>query len=227
MKNAINKIDIQNEDLLEILDRVKDVVNDPDFQKIRVLNKDKVADDWVSDEYLATIKNMGPNHEGYPVALQGIPCNSDYMQTTVDDPDIMVKFIEMYDDLNAELMTWLGTRNNALWCVYPPNGFISWHNNANAYAYNIILTWSENGDGYWEHIEPKTGERVRIQDQKGWNAKAGYFGNYNDYEAGDDRLVYHKAQNFSGWRMTLGFMFNNDERGKMMWEAAIEDIQSP
>ena len=48
-----------------------------------------------------------------------------------------------------------------------PSKDISWHNNANASAYNFIFTWSEHGDGYFDYVDTSTGEVVRIPDVKG------------------------------------------------------------
>ena len=75
---------------------------------------------------------------------------------------------------------------SALSTLYPPDGFIGWHNNANAAAFNLIFTWSEKGDGWFKYIEPTSKEVITISDVQGWQLKAGYFGAY-----GSGDVVYH------------------------------------
>ena len=55
--------------------------------------------------------------------------------------------------------------------MYPPGGYISWHNNANASAYNLIFTWSETGDGYFKYIDGETKEEIVIKDKPVGNVK--------------------------------------------------------
>ena len=122
---------------------------------------------------------------------------------------------------NTKLQTLLATYNNALCTVYPPEGFISWHNNANASAYNLIFTWSETGDGYWKHIDPHTGEQVLVKDVPSWQCKAFFFGGYED----DPKdLVYHMAST-DCWRMTISYIF--DRHHKQFWQDIIEEIETP
>ena len=44
--------------------------------------------------------------------------------------------------------------------MYPPGGYISWHNNANASAYNLVFTWSESGNGYFKYIDGETKKEI-------------------------------------------------------------------
>ena len=120
-----------------------------------------------------------------------------------------------FGELNTELCTILSTRNNALAQLYPPNGHISWHNNANASAYNLIFTWSETGDGWFKYVDPKTQEVVTIQDEKGWNLKAGHFGAY-----GSGDVVYHAART-NCYRMTLSYVLGHNED---YWEDCIDFV---
>ena len=103
------------------------------------------------------------------------------------------------------------------------DGFIGWHNNANASAYNFIFTYSEDGDGYWEHFDTGTQEIVRINDKPGWQCKAGYFGAYED---GMNKVCYHCASNESetGTRMTVAFVMDRSEVSQGLQEWVIEDI---
>jgi hypothetical protein len=130
--------------------------------------------------------------------------------------------MERINNFKANLITELGVRYNALFAIYPPGGYISWHNNQNAPGYNVLLTWSENGDGYWEHLDPKTNKIERINDVPGWQCKYGYYGTY---EEGMDNVLYHAAAT-NCWRATIAFVFDKNEGGRMMSEMLIEEISS-
>ena len=43
--------------------------------------------------------------------------------------------------------------------------YISWHNNANAPAYNLIFTWSETGDGWFKYWDMKEQRIVKFEDK--------------------------------------------------------------
>ena len=74
--------------------------------------------------------------------------------------------------MNQDLIEWLGVRHNALTAIYPPGGYISWHNNANASAYNLIFTWSESANGQFNYVDPSTKEVVVMRDVEGWQCKS-------------------------------------------------------
>jgi len=151
---------------------------------------------------------MGGHHDGYP---------EDAMSYEMREPKphhLSKKVLE----LTGRLQTVVSTRYNALCCVYPPGGFIAWHNNANASSYNLILTWSEKGDGWFKYVDPRTNETVTVPDVPGWQAKAFFFGCYAD---GPENLVYHAAST-DCWRMTVSYMFDRDH--KEFWEDVIEEL---
>ena len=60
-----------------------------------------------------------------------------------------------------------GANNNSLTSYYPPKGFVGWHTNWNAFGYQLILTWSESGDGYFTYYDKKNDEFVKHEDVKG------------------------------------------------------------
>jgi hypothetical protein len=113
----------------------------------------------------------------------------------------------------------LSARTNTLNTVYPPDGFISWHNNANASGYNILFSWSETGDGWFEYYDMIKQERVRINDVPGWQCKMGYFGPYYKPET----VCYHAAST-SCWRISVAYVFAEADT---MWQYVIEDIENP
>ena len=182
------------------------------------------SDEYISDQYLQKIMDMGDKHDGFPEII----CAHSFVSKNikfVDCDDIAERAEEINKNLQETiggLVTNLCMRRNALFAVYPPGGFISWHNNANASAYNIIFTWSETGDGYFKYWDPDKKEIIIIPDVKGWQCKAGYFGSYDQ----DSRtLCYHAAEN-NCLRMTIAFTLSKDEMALGLQDMIIEDISS-
>lgn len=172
------------------------------------------AKEFVSLEYLDKLEKKG--HEGFPEYLKGYGG----LQLDMENELFRLKPAGMvYRDesckLSEKLMTMLSARRNSLCTIYPPGGFISWHHNANAPGYNIIFTYSENGNGWWKHKDPKTGEIVHIQDDPGWNCKMGYFGHKKEDH------FYHAAYT-DCLRITCAYIFSEAEN---FWKDVIEEIE--
>lgn len=219
----IRDIDLKNQEFIDILNEYKDVLlkrenkDDTPFiaKKMPVSDKDKKPEDWVSNEYMHEIIAQGRSHEGFPKVLKG-HTGLKYQDTNYkggDDIKVATR------NLNSKLIEFLSCRNNALNACYPPGGFISWHNNANAPGYNIIITYSETGDGWFDYWDIEKKERVRIQDKPGWQAKMTYFGPYGDPE----KLCYHAAYT-DCYRITVAFVFAEADE---FWEEVIADLETP
>lgn len=218
----VRDIDIQNTEFLDILNEYKDILlkreeGDPTpliEKEIPIANKDQKSEDWISDEYMHEVIRMGREHDGFPRVLRG------FAGLKHEGGDMKGKVIKDASRvLNTKLMEFLSCRNNALNACYPPGGFISWHNNANAKGYNIIITYSENGNGWFDYWDIEKQERVRIQDVPGWQAKMTYFGPYDD----PDKLCYHAAYT-DDYRITVAFVFDEADE---FWEEVIEDLETP
>lgn len=218
----VRDIDIKNSEFLDILNEYKDVLlkrdhpdDDPLIAKEMPLQfKEEKAEDWVSDEYMHEIIKMGSGHDGFPRVLKG------YGGLKHEGGDMRGKVIkDASRDLNTKLMEFLSCRNNALNACYPPGGFISWHNNANAKGYNIIITYSENGNGWFDYWDTEKKERVRIPDVPGWQAKMTYFG---PYDGDPDQICYHAAYS-DDYRITVAFVFAEADE---FWEEVIEDLET-
>jgi hypothetical protein len=229
----MRSIKIENKEILSILNSFKDIFyNDIEtFTKnVKESCSDKNREDFISDEYLTKLIKMGSSHGGYPEVCKAYSLKETLSNKSKEEnpsTENRIIYAKRYAELNSKLQTILSTYNNALCSVYPPGGFISWHNNANAPAYNLIFTWSENGDGYWKHIDPNTGEQVIVKDIPGWQCKAFYFGAYDD---GPQDLVYHMAST-DCWRMTISYVFSikdSDRKNmKFLWDDVIEEIETP
>lgn len=227
-------VPVVNKELIKRLDAFLWFYNNrEDLQKyVHCTGEGSSKEDWTSDEYLDRIYSDGHGHEGYPDKVQGWNIDSQKIVNNLrnfrDGGDKLegeqnkwiAESANIYSKANFDLGSWLCIRNNALATLYPPKGFISWHNNANAPAYNFIFTWSETGDGHFKYIDATTGEKVILQDNKGWNCKAGYFGSYNEYE---EFLCYHAAET-ECWRFTLGYMMDSTDTALGNQEDLIMEI---
>jgi len=218
----VRDINIQNSEFLDILNEYKDILlkreegdDTPLIAKeIPIAHKDEEADPWINDEYMHDIIKMGRSHDGFPKVLKG------FSGLKHEGNDMRGKVIKDASRvLNTKLMEFLSCRNNALNACYPPGGFISWHNNANAKGYNIIITYSETGDGWFDYWDIEKQERVRIQDKPGWQAKMTYFGPYDN----PDKICYHAAYT-DCYRITVAFVFDEADE---FWEEVIEDLETP
>ena len=159
-----------------------------------------------SVEYLKEIVEKDGRHVGYPE----ISYSYDLKRGGLPG-----EFQEKYQTLSTELCTWLGARNEAVHVYYPKNGFMGWHNNWNAHGYNILLSYTQNGGGFFKYRDPKTLEIVEMLDTPGWSCKVGYYGRGRE----PDKVYYHCAGTYEP-RLTLGFVIPNID----MWRCMVEDI---
>lgn len=160
-------------------------------------------------------------------------CGQEYMQfmqtKTVDGfPEVthgidLMKFKSPYESLQKalvkldnELLAWSGSRNNAVKMLYPKGGFMGWHHNANAPGYNILLSWSKDGTGYFRYQDPVTKEVVTMHDEPGWTCKVGYYGAWDQ----PNKIYWHCANAEHEERLTLGYIIPHEG----MWENMIESI---
>jgi len=170
------------------------------------------VDGWyTSKDYLESIRD---DHDGSPESAHSYGLKPHHYSG-----DQKIDYELDFFALDMRMRLELGLQCSALSQFYPAGGFISWHNNANASAYNLIFTWSETGDGYFEYIDPKTDDVIRMHDKKGWTCKAGYFGSLDE----PDKIIWHCAKT-NCKRITLSFTmgFNYD-----YWEDCVKQIMTP
>lgn len=218
----VKDIKLNNKEVVRILDEYKDFIvakRDAGLlsKDLKLMFPNAVPEDWLSDEYMHSIMNKGAKHNGYPDALKGYEGTS--TARGPDMSDFVPDYREASSKLNRDLQSAISCKNAALNAVYPPGGFISWHNNANAAGYNIIITWSETGEGWFDYWDIEKEERVRIPDVPGWQAKMTYFGPYED----PDKLCYHAAGT-DCLRITVAYVFAEADS---LWEMVIEDLEDP
>lgn len=217
----VRDVEINNKNVLKSLNEFKDFILDKRSKglldkELELNAKDHTRDRWLADDYMERIMARGRGHEGWPESMRSyhglMPNSSGYRESYEDYRKASVK-------LNNDLMTELSAKRNTLITVYPPGGWISWHNNANASGYNVIFSWSENGDGWFDYWDLDRKERVRVPDHSGWQCKMTYFGTYDE----PDKLCYHAAST-DCLRISVAYIWGREEA---MWEDIIEDIENP
>ena len=218
---SIQNVEILNQEFVNILNQAEWFTSPEARNAVRCFGKEDPSDYYVSKKYAKSIIEQGGKHDGYPEELYAYAFSDKRVQFVGDNIQMHNEIIIRHDNLINKLKQEYALKNNALFSLYPPGGYISWHNNANAAAYNIILTWSETGDGYFTYFDINKQEFIRIQDKPGWQCKVGYFGDWNEQK----KLCYHAAKT-NCWRMTVSFVFDLSAASQFAQEMFIEDITS-
>lgn len=221
----MSEIVIRNKELLTTLNGFindlfnKEDYNDPKYQVYSSLEDKFNGKYFCSDQYLRECLSrtdlVGPpdRHYAQPIAkmVRAEPDKwGDYMQR--------VKY-----DFAAEI----GAHTSALLSYYPPGGFVGWHTNYDASAYQVLFTWSK-GDGYFTYYDKLNDEITTIPDVAGWQCRHYYFGPENEPE----NICWHAA--YAGdERVTLAYKFcgygKNDSRdiqAQTLRDLLIEDIET-
>ena len=197
-------IEIKNIELKNLLNDYSEWFENLDKSSVKVRGEKDIDEYYTSEEYLSSIDKK--IHEGFPEKTHGIDlvfCDS------IDD-NIRKRIRQVDMDFNSVL----GSERCAVKMYYPEGGYMGWHNNHNASGYNVLLSYSKNGNGFFRY---KTDKIVTMFDKPGWTAKVGYYGNNNE----PDKLFWHCARAYED-RLTLGFVLPDEDFWKMM----IEDIES-
>lgn len=173
-------------------------------------DKNLTNDEICSRETLMKVLN-DDSHVGFPLSYYGI----DLLHKTQRER-VPLEYRPRIAKFDATIKEFIGSNTNTVTAYYPAGGYIGWHNNQNAYGYNIICSYTEKpGDGYFRHWNHLTDEIVDFPDPGGWSVKMGYFGGNHEYE----NLYWHSAAAKSE-RITFGFVF----RSKTLWENLREEF---
>jgi len=143
-----------------------------------------------------------------------------------EEPELWSDFMQK---VKYDFASEIGAHTSALLSYYPPKGFVGWHTNFDASAYQILFTWSETGDGYFKYYDKEKDEIVTIQDKPGWQCRHYYFGAGQE----EDLHCWHSA--YAGCqRITLAYKFVNggsvnnpeDAQARLMRDMLIEEIEN-
>jgi hypothetical protein len=194
-----------SQEVLDIVEPFATWFFEQDQDLINIHGKADKDEYYTDNEYLDYIEAKG--HEGFPEEKYGIDL-TDIKSTPLEYRDKII-------DVTKQLNNFFGSQFNAVKMYYPKDGFMSWHNNHNVPGYNILMSYTKNGDGWFRYKDPITEEIITLYDKPGWTAKVGYYGHNEE----PDKLYWHCARAYEP-RLTLGFVIPNEE----MWEMMCEDL---
>lgn len=137
---------------------------------------------------------------------------------------------QFQEKVKYDFATQIGAHTSALLSFYPPGGYVGWHTNWDANAYQILFTWSLDGNGYFRYYDKSTNEIVTIPDVPGWQCRHYYFGAKEEPE----HHCWHSAYTMSD-RITLAYKFVNgtkanvqkDKQAIYLRDMLIEEIETP
>ena len=223
MKQVFESVPINNPEVNRLLDNFLWMYEERDDIRKDVRQSSANADaDWFTgDKYRDHIVKLDGKHDGFPEESRAWNLKPEQF---IEGPDRnrerIANNFARYKECTTEIQHYFMTRNCALCLLYPPNGFIGWHNNANASAFNLIFSWSETGDGTFKYLDADTGDTVDMPDVKGWQCKAGYFASYDEPWC---NRVYH-AMKTNCWRLTVSFIFDRSDMSQGIHRDVIEEI---
>ena len=206
-------VDIKNEEVLAIITEYSDWFFNQDLTDLDEISKHEgrhqgyTLETGCGLDHLEEIVSKDGQHIGYPEKTISVDIAS--------EDRVSSEHKKKCRDMATTLCSYLGARNQAVNVYYPAGGFMGWHNNWNASGYNIILSHSKEGNGFFRYRDPITKEIVNMKDSPGWTCKVGYFGKGRE----PDKVVYHCAGSHEP-RLTLGFVIPHLE----MWQDMIADI---
>lgn len=208
-------IDINNQEVLDMLYTYSNWFFNTDMTPLAEIanhegrHQGMTLETACGEEYLKEIVEKDGEHIGYPERTISVDIAS--------DDNVPSEHKEKRLKLSNDLCAYFGARNQAVNVFYPANGYMGWHNNWNAHGYNILLSFSKEGNGFFRYLDPLTKEVVTMQDKPGWTCKVGYYGRGRE----PDKVYYHCAGSYEP-RITLGFVIPHEE----MWQDMVDDIST-
>jgi hypothetical protein len=203
----MKRIEINNKEINNLLNDFSTWFEKIDKSKINLIGEPDKNEYYTGEEYFNSIDQ--DDHDGYPQVTYGTDIGIAGSTTN----DMREKIRNIDGDFNSIL----GSKHCAVKMYYPNGGFMGWHNNHNAHGYNILFSYTKNGNGFFRFKETDVPTTITIQDSPGWTAKVGYYGSNSE----PDKLFWHCARAYED-RLTLGFVIPDKE----FWEMMIEDIES-
>lgn len=199
-------IDIKNPDLLEILDDFSTWFDTVKKSSIKTNMSNLRLEEGTGVKYLRELEER-KEPLGYPEESIGIDMS--------DVSKIPKEYVSVLRLLNGRLADFFGFDHNAVKMYYPKWGYIGWHTNWNNPGYNVLLSWTKKGHGFFKYKLSNSEKTVTMMDKPGWTAKVGYFGPLSD----PDKVVWHCA---GAWedRVTIAYVVPS----KDIWENMIWDV---
>lgn len=211
----MREVSLKNQRIIKILSGITDVTYEKETLDKLCKDSRELKDKLITNEHGASDAYL-KRAKKYPVKDFGFPRCSLGIGTGVYETRDSEFFHQKIAKKVLRLQKTLGAQNNALIMLYPENGYIGWHHNGNASGYNILFSYSMDGDGYFSYYDKDKDEIIKMQDKPGWNVKCGYYPcQRNDH----DRVYWHAAYTNSP-RLSIAYIINNRE----LWSNMIEYI---
>lgn len=223
----MTEVVIRNKELLGHLDSFLEEFfstegyDDPNYDFFEPGDAPQRGEYYTSEEFLRDhVWQEYDKHSGFPTQHFARPVS----QMTKKNP----KWFDIEFKVKKKFPEYLGAHSSALFNYYPKGGFVGWHTNWNANAYQILFSWSRTGDGYFRYYDNAKDEVVNIPDVPGWQCRWYYFGAKNE----PDHHCWHAA--YAGCdRVTLAYKVLNegvnspkDALAQNMRDLIIEDIEN-
>jgi len=185
----MNSIPIVNRQLVQILNNFKDEILSNDLSKLNFRQRNATKDNhyFSSIDLLNDLKNQEMIDHTKNAKLVNIDNTflkeiNSKLDADLDEWDEQKGYIVPKSSVRKKMFD-----QKVLGVIYPPSGYMSWHTNSDDFGHNVLLTWSENGNGFFRYQDPITKKIVTMQDKPGWNCKVGYFGKHTE----PDKLFWH------------------------------------
>ena len=204
----MKQIQINNQELTNVLNNISDWFNNFDLTNhVNMRGEPDVDEYYTSQKYFNSIDKEA--HDGFGATFSyGLDIN--------DSSNVHRLVVEKRIEIDKALKPILSTPNSAVKMFYPKGGFMHWHNNHNVPGYNILLSYTQNGNGFFRYKDPLTNDTITMHDEPGWTAKVGYYGSNDE----PDKIYWHCARAYED-RFTLGYVIPHQE----MWQMMCDDIQ--
>ena len=223
----MTEVVIRNKELLETLDGFLNTFlsiegyNDSKYHFFAPEDAPGNGERYCNEDNLYAQMALGSKHSGFPEQHFSQPVS----QMAQRDPD---KWKSIEYTVKKKFPEVLGVHSSALFNYYPPGGFVGWHTNWNANAYQLLFTWSRTGNGYFKYWDLEKQEIITIQDVPGWQCRWYYFGRHDE----PNHHCWHAA--YAGCdRVTLAYKVLNDRIGSdtdrkaiILKDQIIEDIET-
>ena len=184
---------------------------------------------------------LSANEGNVPIGDGEYYCQKEHLFNMMSNPDSHIGFPEhaygfqvahgarshpeIFEPLKMhtknELVRIFGANNNSLTSYYPPYGYVGWHTNWNAFGYQLILTWSESGDGYFSYYDNETESIVTHHDREGWQARWYRFGRKDEPQHHCWHAAWTKSPRFT---LAFKFPYGGDSRYEDRAFNAIQDL---
>ena len=175
---------------------------------------------YCQPDHLWSMLENWEDHVGFPEEGYGFQVSHGVQMR----PDV---FEPLKDWTKNEMVGLMGARSNSLTSYYPSKGFVGWHTNWNAYGWQLIMSWSETGDGYFSYYDKKNDKIITEDDVKGWQARWYRFGRIDEPEHHCWHTAYTESPRFTlAFKWPYGLHSENLDTTSASIKMMIEEMET-